>query len=127
MKKNIITALGLLFVITGCKDPQDHTRIETQLIVALAQGSTVASELNVFTTSLIDNEKNHCTGTVTFKNNGKNIPQCLKLPIDPSGAATCEVRFPITGSFEISAEYSGDAKCFAAVSSKSFTAKVTEL
>ena len=48
------------------------------------------------------------TGTVTFQDNGNNIPGCVSIPLNGTGQAICTTALP-GGTHTITALYSGDA------------------
>jgi hypothetical protein len=54
-------------------------------------------------------------GTVTFRNNGLNIIGCINLPV-VDNTASCTIAKPQTGTYAITAFYSGDANSFIASS-----------
>ena len=60
------------------------------------------------------------TGTVDFTNNGTPIAGCTGVPLQ-NGAAACNTSFAQTGSYNIGANYSGDASTSAATATLSLT------
>jgi hypothetical protein len=105
-------------------NPQTVNKANTTAGLASNQANPVGTGIPVTYTATISPVAPGAgtrTGSVTFFRNGS--PICSNVPVNVSGQATCTITFSLAGSYNITAQYSGDAN-FNTSSSPTFVQSV---
>ena len=123
--------LGVCLSLSGCSfwTADEEVPIATKTVVtAEASNASLGSLALTARVSRLDRSGVPPGGiTFTFADTGAPVPDCVSLPVDASGAATCMIPIAIIGTRPVTASYDGSAGFIPSVAPDLFSLNVTSI